>query len=179
MFLRIDKVIGVPNSPPIPTNDSLHACLATAATTPPNNVEGPVVIPNNDDNNNLNASGELLIVGRKNAAVTIDDKVRFPSFVDLLSICHCQVVIDLTSTMHESPSFWHSKCVSRKHASIHLLSKTPHTNNPNNRPEILHDRVIMEYGTPSSPEEIAACDSSPNGIICVVRDLGSKFGECC
>ncbi len=77
MFLRIDKVIGVPNSPPTPTNDSLHACLATAAaTTPPNNVE--------DDNNRINASGELLVVGRKNAAVTIDDKVRYPSFDDLL-----------------------------------------------------------------------------------------------
>ncbi len=81
MFLRIDKVIGVPNSPPTPTNDSLHACLATAAvTTPPNNIEGSVVIPN-DDNNRINASGELLVVGRKNAAVTIDDKVRYPLFV--------------------------------------------------------------------------------------------------
>ena len=35
----------------------------------------------------------------------------------------------------------------------------------------------MEYGTPSTPEEIAACDSSPNGVICVLKDLGSKFGE--
>ena len=35
----------------------------------------------------------------------------------------------------------------------------------------------MEYGTPSTPEEIAACDSSPSGVICVLRDLGSKFGE--
>jgi hypothetical protein len=36
----------------------------------------------------------------------------------------------------------------------------------------------MEYGTPITPEEIAACDSSPNGVICVLKDLGSKFGEC-
>jgi len=76
MFLRIDKVIGVPNSPPTPSNDSLHACLATAATVEPEEVAGeeggPAVIP--DDT--LNASGELFVVGRKNAAVTIDDKVR-------------------------------------------------------------------------------------------------------
>lgn len=93
MFLRIDKVIGVPNSPPTPTNDSLHACLATAATIddPPNNAAsgegGPVVIP--DDT--LNASGELLVVGRKNAAVTIDDKVRY------LSIVYCSTIINLLS----------------------------------------------------------------------------------
>ena len=81
MFLRIDKVIGVPNSPPAPSNDSLHACLATAATVEPNVVAAPgggeeggaAVIP--DDT--LNASGELFVVGRKNAAVTIDDKVRY------------------------------------------------------------------------------------------------------
>eukprot|EP00985_Skeletonema_marinoi_P023744 scaffold15971_cov106-Skeletonema_marinoi.AAC.2 len=80
MFLRIDKVIGVPNSPPTPSNDSLHACLATAATVEPKvfaasggeEEGGPAVIP--DDT--LNASGELFVVGRKNAAVTIDDKVR-------------------------------------------------------------------------------------------------------
>ena len=35
----------------------------------------------------------------------------------------------------------------------------------------------MEYGTPSTPEEIAACESSRSGVICVLRDLGSKFGE--
>ena len=35
----------------------------------------------------------------------------------------------------------------------------------------------MEYGTPVSPEEIAACESSPSGIICVLKDLGSKFGK--
>ncbi|KAK1743935.1 nibrin-related protein [Skeletonema marinoi] len=144
MFLRIDKVIGVPNSPPAPSNDSLHACLATAATVEPNVVAapgeeegGPAVIP--DDT--LNASGELFVVGRKNAAVTIDDK-----------------------------------CVSRKHASIHLLSKTNPFSTTSSSPEILHGRLIMEYGTPSSPEEIAACDSSPSGVICVLRDLGSKFG---
>eukprot|EP00984_Skeletonema_dohrnii_P017817 scaffold8186_cov132-Skeletonema_dohrnii-CCMP3373.AAC.4 len=34
----------------------------------------------------------------------------------------------------------------------------------------------MEYGTPSTPEEIAACESSPSGVICMLRDLGSKFG---
>ena len=34
----------------------------------------------------------------------------------------------------------------------------------------------MNYGTPSTPEEIAACDSSPTGVICIVKDLGSKFG---
>ena len=34
----------------------------------------------------------------------------------------------------------------------------------------------MEYGKPSTPEEIAACETSSSGVICVVKDLGSKFG---
>lgn len=36
---------------------------------------------------------------------------------------------------------------------------------------------MMEYGTPSTPEELDACDSSENGIICILKDLGSKFGK--
>ena len=40
---------------------------------------------------NLDASGELLVVGRKNAAVTIDDKVRY------LSIVYCSTIINLLS----------------------------------------------------------------------------------
>ena len=37
----------------------------------------------------------------------------------------------------------------------------------------------MEYGTPTTPEEIDACNSSEHGVICVLRDLGSKFGKWC
>ncbi|KAL7491949.1 hypothetical protein ACHAWT_004673 [Skeletonema menzelii] len=163
MFLRIDKVTGVPNSAPIPSsNDSspLHACLATAATKGGEEEKegGPTTTTTTmtagqdapTTNDEFNASGELFVVGRKNTAITIDDK-----------------------------------CVSRKHASIHLLSKTilPHPSASSSSsilPEVLnHGRVgmpLMKFGTPSSPEEIAACDSSPSGVICVLRDLGSKFG---
>ena len=95
MFLRIDKVTGVdqrlnPSGNPTPSNDSLHACLATSSSTVDtraavgNNGDG-----NNDDNNDnddspnvipddtANATGELFIVGRKGVSVTIDDKVRY------------------------------------------------------------------------------------------------------
>ena len=99
MFLRIDKVTGVNNAPPIPSsNDSssppLHACLATAVTRQKEEetvekVEGTITDDDNNEEekiNEFNASGELFVVGRKNAAVTIDDKVRFLSLSVLLFI---------------------------------------------------------------------------------------------
>ena len=87
MFLRIDKVIANPSGNPTPSNDSLHACLATSSSTvdttrttvennnndnDDNDESSPNVIP--DDT--ANATGELFIVGRKGVSVTIDDKVR-------------------------------------------------------------------------------------------------------
>lgn len=78
MFLRIDKVSGSSTAPPTPSNGSLHACLATAVATIAVPADGggeeggPNVIPTD----NVNATGELFVVGRKNAVVTIDDKVR-------------------------------------------------------------------------------------------------------
>ena len=97
MFLRIDKVTGVNNAPPIPSsnNDSssppLHACLATAVTRQKEEeetvekVEGTITDDdNNEEINEFNASGELFVVGRKNAAVTIDDKVSSLSALLLL-----------------------------------------------------------------------------------------------
>ena len=95
MFLRIDKVTGVNNAPPIPStnNDSssppLHACLATAVTRQKEEeetvekVEGTIT-DDNEEINEFNASGELFVVGRKNAAVTIDDKVRSLSVLLIL-----------------------------------------------------------------------------------------------
>jgi hypothetical protein len=35
---------------------------------------------------------------------------------------------------------------------------------------------MMEYGTPSTSEEVHACETSKSGVICVIRDKGSKFG---
>ena len=34
----------------------------------------------------------------------------------------------------------------------------------------------MEYGRPTTLEEVRACETSISGTICVVRDMGSKFG---
>jgi hypothetical protein len=93
MFLRIDKVCGSTTAPPTPSNDTLHACLATsvAAIAAPDVGEeggGPNVIP--DDS--VNATGELFVVGRKNAVVTIDDKVRlFALYYTCVVICHLSV----------------------------------------------------------------------------------------
>lgn len=81
MFLRIDKVSGSNNALPTPSNDCLHACLATATA----NVADPIADGGGGQQNGgltaisgdrADATGELFIVGRKNAAVTIDDKVR-------------------------------------------------------------------------------------------------------
>ncbi|KAL3797401.1 hypothetical protein HJC23_010527 [Cyclotella cryptica] len=67
------------------------------------------------------------------------------------------------------------KCVSRRHASIRLLS------NDHPRHEMLQSQSqsmggMVEFGRPESREEIAACSTSNTGVICVVRDCGSKFG---
>jgi len=91
-----------------------------------------------------------------------------------MSRCYCSDFDEINSNNYNHLP---NQCVSRKHASIHLLSKTNPFSTTSSLPEILHGRLIMEYGTPSTPEEIAACDSSPSGVICVLRDLGSKFGE--
>ena len=48
-------------------------------------VEGTITDDdNNEEINEFNASGELFVVGRKNAAVTIDDKVSSLSALLLL-----------------------------------------------------------------------------------------------
>ncbi len=65
------------------------------------------------------------------------------------------------------------KCVSRRHAVLELLSNRPVTTS---RSSLLDGRVMMEFGAPATPEEIHACETSPSGVICVIKDMGSKFG---
>ena len=162
MMLRIDKVIGGQTSAdPRPSPDRpIYACLATAtatatATANPGGGGGD----GGDVNTNTAAaadgmsnadSGEIASVGRKNCIVIIDDK-----------------------------------CVSRRHAVIALLSNRPlglrndgaaAATSGSSRSSLLDGRVMMEFGTPTTPEEIKACETSPSGTICVVKDMGSKFG---
>lgn len=159
MMLRIDKVIGSNTADPRPSPDRpLHACLATAIlpTTATATSDG-----GDDDaagnGNNITNSGEIATVGRKNCMIIIDDK-----------------------------------CVSRKHAVIALISNRPVNDETvtinaavastttaaatGGRSSLLDGQVMMEYGKPTTPEEIYACESSPSGVICVVKDMGSKFG---
>ena len=167
MLLRVTKVIGGNSaSDPRPSPDPpLHACLATAdvhddaaATRGGSQLIGGIphaVIPASPlpPVAEHRTSGEVLTVGRKNCTATLDDK-----------------------------------CVSRTHATIALLSnrhpRPPGDDAssggggaPSSSSLLLYDgRIMMEYGTPSTPEEMRACESSTTGVICVIRDMGSKFG---
>jgi hypothetical protein len=183
MLLRVTKVVGGNSaSDPRPSPDPpLHACLATAdvrqpassssgdrgddddaaaaaaATQGGSQLIGGIphaVIPASPlpPGAEHRTSGEVLTVGRKNCTATLDDK-----------------------------------CVSRTHATIALLSNR-HPRPPGDGSSggggassssslLLYDgRIMMEYGTPSTPEEMRACESSTTGVICVIRDMGSKFG---
>lgn len=101
------------------------------------------------DSGNTNSGGEIATVGRKNCIVAIDDK-----------------------------------CVSRKHAVIALLSNRPLLHEEavaamrSSSSSLLHldGRPVMEFGKPSTPEEVHACETSSAGVICVIKDMGSKFG---
>lgn len=64
------------------------------------------------------------------------------------------------------------KCVSRRHASIRLLSDRYEQTQTFTQGTL----ADVEFGKPETPEEIAACKSSKTGVICVVKDCGSKFG---
>ena len=120
MFLRIDKVTGVdqrlnPSGNPTPSNDSLHACLATSSSTVDTRTVGNNADDNNNDNNDdsptvipddtANATGELFIVGRKGVSVTIDDKVRYIIYyilLRLLSFCLPPPQLTMTPSLSTS-----------------------------------------------------------------------------
>ncbi|KAL9179466.1 hypothetical protein ACHAXT_008756 [Thalassiosira profunda] len=163
MLLRVDKTVGGTTDahPAPPSGPPLHACLATApvdgAGASPGSGSGGdatqgatqgagVVSLASGGDAEPNKTGTILTVGRKNCVATVDDK-----------------------------------CVSRGHATIALLSKDPLDEEALAAAKVLMDdggaeRAVMEYGAPSTPEEVRACETSPTGVICVVRDRGSKFG---
>ncbi|KAL3763233.1 hypothetical protein ACHAW5_005500 [Stephanodiscus triporus] len=162
MLLRVTKVSGGNTAAdPRPSPDPpLHACLSTAVAPERHAVDSSggslggsqliggvphAVVPLSPPPNSADDfSGEILTVGRKDCAVTLEDK-----------------------------------CVSRTHATIALLSNRPPMEHAGRAllDGLLDDgRVMMEYGTPSTPEEKRACEASTSGVICVVRDKGSKFG---
>lgn len=70
------------------------------------------------------------------------------------------------------------KCVSRRHASIRLLSDKFHDQNAAASQALTQGTLgaAVEFGRPESDEEIEACETARNGVICVVKDCGSKFG---
>lgn len=70
------------------------------------------------------------------------------------------------------------KCVSRRHASIRLLSNQFHDQSAAASEALTQGTLgaAVEFGRPLTSEEIEACKSSRYGVICVVKDCGSKFG---
>jgi hypothetical protein len=60
------------------------------------------------------------------------------------------------------------KCVSRRHGSVRLLTDRYF--------DAIGNTGGVEFGRPETQEERDACASSRMGVICVLRDCGSKFG---
>ncbi|KAL7554365.1 hypothetical protein ACHAWF_017812 [Thalassiosira exigua] len=167
MLLRVDKVRGGngPSDPRPSPDPPLHACLATASVGGGGGGGGAATQTQGGTQFQSSAGaggggtgsgggggddgggrGDVLAVGRKGCDASLDDK-----------------------------------CVSRSHATIALLSDRPLPDGDSTaaaRKLLGDDRVatMMEYGRPSTPEEERACATSPTGMICVVRDRGSKFG---
>lgn len=177
MLLRVDKVRGGNGpsdpQPPSPSSDDarpLHACLATApvpesggsvaggAANDAAGAEtqgGPQLGP---------ASQDGSVGGGAKGGGSSNNGGGFTGEILTVGRKSCSVVID-------------DKCVSRGHASIALLSNLPFDEESKAlAEELMGGRAVMEYGAPSTPEEISACESSESGVICVLRDRGSKFG---
>jgi hypothetical protein len=168
MLLRVTKVTGGNNAAdPRPSFDPpLHACLATADVR---------VDVGDDDNANVDrdgggGGGESQLIGGVPYAVVpaspILDNHRHTGEILTVGRKNC------TATLED-------KCVSRTHATIALLSnREGHGQDAPSAFPLPDDagRVLMEYGRPTTAEEVRACETSISGTICVVRDMGSKFG---
>lgn len=148
MLLRVDRVNGGTNgNPSLSTSPPLHACLATA--------NGPIDESSSSQADATQAGGHL---------IPEDDTGNSQRAGEILTVGrkNCNVTIS------------NDKCVSRTHASIRLLSNRRPMNGDDT--SLCEGRIMMEFGTPSTPEEVAACKTADTGVICVVKDLGSKFG---
>ena len=66
------------------------------------------------------------------------------------------------------------KCVSRRHACLRLISDIELESSST----VVDSRssTVVQFGKPQNEEEREAIASSNGGVICVLRDCGSKFG---
>lgn len=172
MLLRIDKVSGG-NSPadPQPSNDPpLHACLATAP------VQGDMASGGGGGEMTQGGGGSQLIGGVAHDIIPASPRTNDGSSSNSNKTINCSGEL-LTVGRKNCIVTIEDKCVSRGHATIALLSnRSLEEDAMAAASELLGGRAMMEFGSPSTPEEIAACETSPSGVICVVRDKGSKFG---
>ena len=160
MLLRVDKLSGTAEGPSSPPSDPpLHVCLSTAIGQGGGDAQqtqgGGGLSQQQQQHGESGGSGGSSNTPPNNTTgeiLTIGRK-------------NCTVTID-------------DRSMSRAHASIALLSNHPiDTNSIEEASSLLGEgRIMMEYGTPTTPEEIYACETSNTGVICVVRDKGSKFG---
>jgi hypothetical protein len=170
MLLRVTRTVGGNTAAdPRPSSDPpLHACLATADVTQSSSINV------GDDNNGIDRGGgeSQLIGGVPHAVIPVSPPVVHHRHTgEILSVGRK----NCTATLED-------KCVSRTHATIALLSNRDGGGEGGRASSsFLHSddgggRVMMEYGKPTTSEEIRACETSISGSICVVRDMGSKFG---
>lgn len=164
MLLRVTKVSGGNSAtdPRPPSDPPLHACLATAVVTQSGNA------PLSGSSGDSPLGESQIIAGVEHAVIPASPPIPIPPINntgEVLTIGrkNCTVTVE-------------DKCVSRTHATIALLSNRPPPPSADACSSLLNGRIMMEYGTPSTPEEVHACETSTSGVICVIRDRGSKFG---
>lgn len=157
MLLRVTKVSGGNGAAdPRPSSDPpLYACLTTTVVT-------------QSANNAGDSPESQIIAGVEHAVIPASPPPPIPPINDTGEVLtigrkNCTVTVE-------------DKCVSRTHATIALLSNRPPPPSADACSSLLNGRIMMEYGTPSTSEEVHACKTSTSGVICVIRDRGSKFG---
>ena len=164
MFLRVDQVSGGNNAndPRPSSSPPLHACLATA--TP------PAVVPLDDTSNS-----------QSNATVSIaqrgDSQIASPELFNTEKVSGFSGEILTIGRKNPSNVILNDKCVSRGHATIRLISNRHMTpSQPGDLASCFEGRIMMEFGMPSTPEEVHACETSSSGVVAMLSDKGSKFG---
>ena len=162
MLLRVDKLSGSAEGPTSPPSDPpLHVCLSTAIVQGGGDAQTQGVGGGSQQRQHGESGGS----GGSSSPPNSSSANVSTGEILTIGRKNCTVTID-------------DKSMSRAHASIALLSNHPIDSNSIEEASSLlgEGRVMMEYGTPTTPEEIYACETSNTGVICVVRDKGSKFG---
>ena len=157
MLLRVDITRGGPSGPVLGDDGPLHACLSTAPVPAAQTQAGGAL----SSTQASSGSGGTPVSGGSGGG---GDGLRTG---EILTVGRKNSLVVLPD----------DRAVSRSHASIRLVSDAAADGGGGDGPAtLLGGDLVMEHGRPETDWERAACASSPTGVVCVVRDCGSKFG---